>query len=93
MKTLTLQECKDEVAKEKDLTGWPDRGKIPYDKWWIIESMLDEAAELYAQQFRSTPFVEYFKREGDGEFRIVVSNGSAYVHPMGRDGKTLDFKI
>lgn len=38
----------------------------------------------------------YFKNHssgGTGEFRIVYDNGSALIHPLGKNGKTIDIKI
>jgi hypothetical protein len=45
MKTLSLQECKDEVARKKGTTTL----------WWF----LDEAAEMYASQFKPTERVNH----------------------------------
>jgi hypothetical protein len=63
MKTLTLQECKDAVARKYGYTGWCM--KIHENGDHFVEKMWTEVSELYAtQQFRSTPLNE-------GEIRQV----------------------
>jgi hypothetical protein len=43
------------------------------------------------------PIIAYLRRVSKGhhtEFRIVVrTDGTAYIHPFGQDGETLDFNI
>lgn len=48
-------------------------------------------------QASDNDLIEFLKTESGGhytEFRIVVrADGSAYIHPLGKDGKTLDLKL
>lgn len=38
--------------------------------------------------------VGYLLRQEAGEFRLVVNtNGQCYIHPLGRDGETFDFRV
>lgn len=56
----TLQECKDEVANKQ---GFKDYNETYYTERrdWSISRISDEAAELYAQQFKDE--VEELKRQ------------------------------
>jgi hypothetical protein len=51
----TLQECKDEVAQQNEWADWHQIENCDYEKWEkaeIRDSMYDQVAELYAQQFK-----------------------------------------
>jgi hypothetical protein len=52
-KIKTLQECKDEVAHGDCWTSWHEAlDKARKD---FLDNIIDRAAELYAQQFKSSP--------------------------------------
>jgi hypothetical protein len=57
-------------------------------------------AKIIIKEKESLPTVqvkslkEFLKESGDGEYRLVINNGVfGYIHPLGRDGETLDFTI
>ena len=63
---LTLQECKDIIAQRYDFDTWAEMDKVmdlkdnlfhevnDYDKW---HELLDEAAEMYADQFKANQLI------------------------------------
>lgn len=40
-----------------------------------------------------TEIKDFLKSSGNGEYRLVVNQDTGYIHPLGRDGETLDFKL
>lgn len=52
-----------------------------------------QASKYMAQKIFLRVFFAKNSVDGYGEFRLVWNNGEGYIHPLGRDGETYDFKL